>query len=85
VQDRGVSADPAAVVADRTGDDGEGTMIPVQFKIDDPMGNTSIWFVAWGPPPPRTWLGWKLLKLRVFGYRMRDAWLVLRGKAWIDE
>jgi hypothetical protein len=56
-------------VADRAGDDGEGTMIPVKFKIDDTNDNTSI-LCSLGPTTPSTWLGWKLLKLRVFGYRM---------------
>jgi hypothetical protein len=37
VQDRGVSADPAAVVADRTGDDVEGTMKQQTVRSLDEM------------------------------------------------
>lgn len=54
--------------------------------MDDPppYDTTSIWFVAWGPPLPRTRLGRWALKLSIFRWRLRDAWLVLQGKADID-
>lgn len=50
----------------------------------DVIDTTSIWFVSWGPPFPRNrWERW-CLKARVFRWRLRDAWLVLQGKADID-
>lgn len=42
------------------------------------------WDVTWGPPIPKTWLGRKMLQVRVLRYRIRDAWEVLRGRAYID-
>lgn len=46
---------------------------------------TVRWDVIWGPPIPRSFLGRWRLKAQVYGARARDAWLVLRGKAFIDD
>jgi hypothetical protein len=57
--------------------------VPVR-KVDAIDTITSIWFVDWGPPLPRNrWEHW-CLKAKVYRYRLRDAWLVLQGKADIE-
>jgi len=51
----------------------------------EPGDTTSIWYVSWGRHPiSRKWRHRIPLKLAVYRWRIRDAWLVLTGKAEID-
>lgn len=49
------------------------------------MNTGDIWHITWGKHPiSRKWRHRIPLKLTIMRYRIRDAWLVLRGKAWVD-
>lgn len=60
-------------------------MVEGRFPVGD---TTSIWFVTWGSSvvytDPTRWQRLKI-KAQSFKRRVSDAWLVLRGKAYIAD